>query len=77
MKHFNSHPHEEDDIELEKYLKETIYFNSHPHEEDDKDVDWFEADENNFNSHPHEEDDLGGKDNGDGTAFQLTSSRRG
>ena len=36
QKHFNSHPHEEDDVcaqKLEKPLYE--YFNSHPHEEDD------------------------------------------
>ena len=33
--YFNSHPHEEDDNEFEKRLKEYKNFNSHPHEEDD------------------------------------------
>ena len=35
-RHFNSHPHEEDDnVEL-KNIWERMHFNSHPHEEDDR-----------------------------------------
>ena len=33
--HFNSHPHEEDDLTNEIKILSSIYFNSHPHEEDD------------------------------------------
>ena len=34
-KHFNSHPHEEDDCFSLTFTHEHEYFNSHPHEEDD------------------------------------------
>ena len=34
--HFNSHPHEEDDIDQMFWYLQLPYFNSHPHEEDDK-----------------------------------------
>ena len=33
--HFNSHPHEEDDLTSFMESVEIAYFNSHPHEEDD------------------------------------------
>ena len=33
--HFNSHPHEEDDVTAERSKLKSGYFNSHPHEEDD------------------------------------------
>ena len=33
--HFNSHPHEEDDLMADTARGADIYFNSHPHEEDD------------------------------------------
>ena len=33
--YFNSHPHEEDDVIVEKRCVWRRYFNSHPHEEDD------------------------------------------
>ena len=33
--HFNSHPHEEDDLFVLLVLHFLDYFNSHPHEEDD------------------------------------------
>ena len=35
-KHFNSHPHEEDDRAGLQHLLPSDYFNSHPHEEDDE-----------------------------------------
>ena len=35
FKHFNSHPHEEDDKAELKEGGWYKYFNSHPHEEDD------------------------------------------
>ena len=35
IKHFNSHPHEEDDKTGIEKKKQMEYFNSHPHEEDD------------------------------------------
>ena len=55
--HFNSHPHEEDDICVHDFLNQLIYFNSHPHEEDDhtQGMKYFLT--GYFNSHPHEEDD--------------------
>ena len=34
-KHFNSHPHEEDDEDSFETGLAVNYFNSHPHEEDD------------------------------------------
>ena len=34
-RHFNSHPHEEDDYATISSLIIKSYFNSHPHEEDD------------------------------------------
>ena len=34
-RHFNSHPHEEDDEKRKKKDIRQSYFNSHPHEEDD------------------------------------------
>ena len=57
IRHFNSHPHEEDDdIDFLRILCR-IYFNSHPHEEDDC-PDFLEyVAIRYFNSHPHEEDD--------------------
>ena len=33
--YFNSHPHEEDDLQEAKFRGIYMYFNSHPHEEDD------------------------------------------
>lgn len=33
--HFNSHPHEEDDENLQSVVDGLRDFNSHPHEEDD------------------------------------------
>ena len=35
QKHFNSHPHEEDDNKCKSEMQGNVYFNSHPHEEDD------------------------------------------
>ena len=35
LEHFNSHPHEEDDISKQLYKTVVNNFNSHPHEEDD------------------------------------------
>ena len=55
--HFNSHPHEEDDLLPAVLLPSAIYFNSHPHEEDDADIYKHITEVENFNSHPHEEDD--------------------
>ena len=56
--HFNSHPHEEDDLTNEIKILSSIYFNSHPHEEDDNWWPFPVTPDINFNSHPHEEDDL-------------------
>ena len=36
--HFNSHPHEEDDLHEPWKQRGEVYFNSHPHEEDDKTI---------------------------------------
>ena len=56
--HFNSHPHEEDDLySFCVRICSLGYFNSHPHEEDDWLQKWEERRKENFNSHPHEEDD--------------------
>ena len=33
--YFNSHPHEEDDLQIRKRMSLQSHFNSHPHEEDD------------------------------------------
>ena len=76
--HFNSHPHEEDDILGFTFRTKSKYFNSHPHEEDDKDDEEIWNAENDFNSHPHEEDDFFRPAGFSAVrTFQLTSSRRG
>ena len=56
-RHFNSHPHEEDDKSYLLAYLQISYFNSHPHEEDDYSYlrNWMAW--RYFNSHPHEEDD--------------------
>ena len=56
-KHFNSHPHEEDDRTDRTWRYQNWNFNSHPHEEDDKHSWKMQKSKWHFNSHPHEEDD--------------------
>ena len=55
--YFNSHPHEEDDVNQNTMPLYMIHFNSHPHEEDDDIKASNNMAKGNFNSHPHEEDD--------------------
>ena len=77
-RHFNSHPHEEDDSISLKILLPDNYFNSHPHEEDDHNRSSVFIIISYFNSHPHEEDDDGARNwHWQYLKFQLTSSRRG
>ena len=35
VRFFNSHPHKEDDVDLDNIIGGGILFNSHPHKEDD------------------------------------------
>ena len=55
--YFNSHPHEEDDINDSASTNSNGNFNSHPHEEDDSFSFLHVGCLGYFNSHPHEEDD--------------------
>ena len=48
MKHFNSHPHEEDDMVQESKILQMNHFNSHPHEEDDMVANYGEVEKNTF-----------------------------
>ena len=61
--HFNSHPHEEDDLTRVTDTAKDWYFNSHPHEEDDRDRGRSGTGDCHFNSHPHEEDDESYREN--------------
>ena len=76
--HFNSHPHEEDDLPNRSKHWWCGYFNSHPHEEDDKELQCFHKRDSYISTHiltkrmtTMTAADL------EKIIFQLTSSRRG